>query len=110
MQWAQIGITQARTAAASPLPGGSSRASLLASEMLKACWRSVVCRGGRRCKRLAVVESVALGDRRFVSVVRFERQLFLIGSSPASVTLLSQLRDEARSGERGTEESGEKNQ
>lgn len=45
-------------------------------------------------KVLWVRESAALGDRRFVSVVQFERQRFLIGSSASSVTLLSHLPDE----------------
>jgi len=30
-----------------------------------------------------VRESAALGDRRFISIIQFERQRFLIGSSPA---------------------------
>ena len=49
-------------------------------------------RSGR--KKLAVRESAGLGERRFVSVVQYERQRFLIGSSPGSVTLLTQLPDE----------------
>jgi flagellar biogenesis protein FliO len=47
---------------------------------------------GKR-KALSVTATAALGDRRFVSVIQFEEQRFLIGSSPASVTLLSQLPD-----------------
>jgi|ERR1700722_8427397 flagellar biosynthesis protein FliO len=42
---------------------------------------------------LVVRESAALGDRRFVSVIQFECQRFLIGCSPSSVTLLAQLPD-----------------
>lgn len=45
-----------------------------------------------KAKRLAVSETVALGDRRFVAVIEFEGQRFLIGSSPSAVTLLSRLR------------------
>ena len=45
-------------------------------------------------KTLFVYETAALGNQRFVSVVQFERQRFLIGSSSASVSLLAQLPDE----------------
>jgi flagellar biogenesis protein FliO len=63
---------------------------------LKVLWRSVIRRAGisRQHKALAVRETATLGDRRFVSVVQFERQRFLIGSSPSSITLLAQLPDE----------------
>ena len=44
-----------------------------------------------KAKLLAVNETVALGDRRFVSVIEFEGQRFLIGSSPAAVTLIAKL-------------------
>jgi flagellar biogenesis protein FliO len=78
-------------------------------------WRSWLGRVGSKRKRLAVRETAALGDRRFVSVIQFERQRFLIGSSPSSVTLLSPLPDEPASAEeaevesRNKKESGEKN-
>ena len=51
---------------------------------------------GESPKFLLVSETSALGDRRFVAVVQFERQRFLIGSSPFSVTLLARLSDAAR--------------
>ncbi len=78
----------------------------LAAGRLLAWCRSVIGRVGirRRGKALAVRETAALGDRRFVSVIQFERQRFLIGSSPSSITLLAQLRDESAGGET----SGEK--
>ena len=61
--------------------------------------RSWVCRAGSKRKELSVRETAALGDRRFVSVIQFERQRFLIASSPSSVTLLAQLSDESPSSE-----------
>jgi len=86
-----------------------TRTSALAAERLKVfwrsaiwrspIWRSLVRRAGSRRKTLSVRETAALGDRRFVSVIQFERQRFLIGSSPSSVTLLSQLPDESPSAE-----------
>src|SRR5208283_548805 len=94
-----------------------TRISALGVERLKAfgrsaiwrslVWRSLVSRAGSRRKTLSVRETAALGDRRFVSVIQFERQRFLIGSSPSSVTLLSQLPDESIGGEVAAEPSRE---
>src|SRR5271157_6631995 len=70
-----------------------------------AVWKTWVGRARSKRKTLAIRETAALGDRRFVSVIQFERQRFLIGSSPSSVTLLSQLPDESG----GAEVNGEKN-
>ena len=63
----------------------------------------------RQRKALSVRETAALGERRFVSVIQFERQRFLIGSSPNSVTLLSQLPDDSAGGEPAGEKTGGKN-
>jgi len=62
-------------------------------------WKSLLCRAGSKRKTLSVRETAALGDRRFVSVIQFEHKRFLIGSSPAAITLLSQLPDESPSPE-----------
>jgi hypothetical protein len=62
-------------------------------------WKSLISRAGRKHKTLAVRETAALGDRRFVSVIQFECQRFLIGSSPSAITLLAQLPDESHGGE-----------
>lgn len=86
----------------------SPRFFTLAGERLKILWRSLVRRAGSKRKTLSVRESAALGDRRFVSVVQFERLRFLIGSSSSSVTLLAQLPAESAGGEESREESGEK--
>jgi flagellar biogenesis protein FliO len=45
--------------------------------------------------RLKIEETLALGDRRFVSILRAEDELFLLALSPGGITLLSRL--EARS-------------
>jgi flagellar biogenesis protein FliO len=68
-------------------------------------WKSLVSRTRGQHKALSVGESAPLGDRRFVSVIQFERQRFLIGSSPSSVTLLAQLPDRPSIGEETREES-----
>jgi len=79
-----------------------SRLWALAAARLK-----VFLRGRSQRKALSVRETAALGDRRFVSVIQFERQRFLIGSSPSSVTLLAQLPDESASSEMSGEASRE---
>ena len=61
----------------------------------KTSWRALVAHARRAPKALVVSETAALGDRRFVAVVQFEQQRFLIGSSPSSVTLLASLPDAA---------------
>jgi flagellar biogenesis protein FliO len=55
-----------------------------------------------RLRQLRLRESLALGERRFVAVVEFEQQRFLIGGTSSSVALLSQLPDtNTRMNERG---------
>ncbi len=67
-------------------------------------WRELIARTRRAPKALIVSESATLGDRRLVSVVQFERQRFLIGCGPSTVTLLARLPD-ARSGEANSTET-----
>ncbi len=66
-------------------------------------WQRV---GGQRgqAARLSVLESRSLGHRQVIYVVGYERERFLIASSPGSVTLLSHLGtapDESASGAPG---------
>jgi flagellar biogenesis protein FliO len=42
-------------------------------------------------KRLRVVETVSLGEKRFVALVSVEGRQFLIGGGAASVSILAQL-------------------
>jgi flagellar biogenesis protein FliO len=49
---------------------------------------------------LLVKETAGLGERRFVAVLQFERQRFLIGGSPGTVTLLAHLPEEEPMGDR----------
>jgi flagellar biogenesis protein FliO len=74
---------------------------------LKVLSRSVFRAAGRTRKALSVRETAALGDRRFVSVIQFERQRFLVGSSPTSVTLLAQLPDQPGIGDQCGKACGE---
>jgi flagellar biogenesis protein FliO len=48
----------------------------------------------RKQRALFIKETAGLGERRFVAVLQFERQRFLIGGSPGSVTLLAHLPEE----------------
>lgn len=44
-------------------------------------------------KRLRVCESVSLGDKRFLAIVRVDSESFLLGGSTASVSMLAKLND-----------------
>jgi flagellar biogenesis protein FliO len=60
---------------------------------LSSLWRQVGT--GSKSRRLRVCESLSLGEKRFVAVVQFETQQFLIGGGPASVNLLARLGETA---------------
>jgi len=45
----------------------------------------------RKPRRLELCETLSLGDKRFVAVVRFEDQHFLIGGAVNSVALLAHI-------------------
>jgi hypothetical protein len=42
-------------------------------------------------RRLRVIETISLGDKRFVAVVQVDKLQFLIGGGPTAVALLAQL-------------------
>jgi len=42
-------------------------------------------------RRLRLCESLSLGDKRFVAVIQFESQQFLVGGSAGSIALLARL-------------------
>ncbi len=103
-------IPQPKLAPVKIMPTGARTNSGLvrfASHRLKVLWRFVVSRAGSKRKALLVRETAALGERRFVSVIQFERQRFLVGSSASTVTLLAQLPDEPQSGEKCGGKSGD---
>ena len=45
----------------------------------------------RRERSLRLVESLALGDRRFLAIVAVEGRRFLVGGAAGSIALLTQL-------------------
>jgi len=73
---------------ASPI-GGAPPAAVRVFTKLRALWR-----WQKKRKALIVQETASLGERRFLAVVQFERQRFLIGAGPNSITLLSLLPDQ----------------
>lgn len=56
-------------------------------------WLTVCCRpwGARRQRQLRLCENLALGERRFLSVVECGQQRFLVGGSANSVAVLAEL-------------------
>jgi Flagellar biosynthesis protein, FliO len=75
----------------SPTPWQSALAFV--QRMWAASGGRVVARvsSARSPRRLRLCEAVPLGDKRFVAVVQFERNRFLIGGAPNSVVLLTRL-------------------
>jgi flagellar biogenesis protein FliO len=45
----------------------------------------------RRVRRLRLCETLSLGNRGFIAVVRYEEQQFLVGGTNTSIALLAQL-------------------
>jgi flagellar biogenesis protein FliO len=54
--------------------------------------------GGRRQRQLRLCENLALGERRFLSVVECGQQRFLLGGSPSSLVVLAELATDASPG------------
>jgi flagellar biogenesis protein FliO len=48
-------------------------------------------RVSRKPRRLRLCESLSLGEKRFVAVIHYEGQQFLIGGSASSLNLLARL-------------------
>ncbi|MGH9466238.1 MAG: flagellar biosynthetic protein FliO [Terriglobales bacterium] len=46
---------------------------------------------GRRQRRLRLLETLALGERRFVGLVMVDGRELLVGATPHSMTLLAEL-------------------
>jgi hypothetical protein len=60
-----------------------------------ACWRIWAAiesrRATQRRRTLRVVETVAMGEKRFVAILQVEEQRFLVGGGSAGVSLLAKL-------------------
>ncbi len=57
-------------------------------------WQKTVRLGQRSPKRLRLCESLPLGERRFVAVVEFDTERFLVGGTASSMVLLSRLAED----------------
>lgn len=56
------------------------------------CWWARIARLGRKSpRRLRLAETLPLGDRRFVAVIEFDRDRFLLGGTSSSLVLLARL-------------------
>jgi len=82
--------------------GALQQHTLRIGERLRKVFRMLTIR--RRERSLRLCETVALGDKRFVAVVQFERQRFLLGVTPQSVSLLQAVgeREDPSAGENST--------
>ena len=47
----------------------------------------------RRLRRLRICETLSLGERRFLAVVEFDHQEFLVGGTGSSLSLLARMQD-----------------
>jgi flagellar biogenesis protein FliO len=56
-------------------------------------WKRTLRVSRRAPKQLRLRESLPLGERRFVAVVEFEKERFLLGGTSSSLVLLSRLAD-----------------
>lgn len=81
----------AQSAAHSPTKHESLLLTLWARVSL--LWQRTATRG--KYRRLRLRESLALGEKRFVAVIEFESQQFLIGGGAGSVNLLARLDETA---------------
>jgi hypothetical protein len=81
--------------------GASLKAVRQATGLLSQLWLWIQAKKLERTKlrRLQVVETVSLGEKRFVAVVQVDSMQFLIGGGPTAVSLLAQLNSAETFGE-----------
>jgi flagellar biogenesis protein FliO len=61
-----------------------------------------------RRRRLRLCETLSLGNRGYLAVVRYQEEQFLVGGTNSSISLLAQLRAPARFEEDAAEDDHEK--
>jgi flagellar biogenesis protein FliO len=47
--------------------------------------------GGRNARRLRLCETLSLGEKRFIAVVEYDRQKFMVAGTPQQISLLQRL-------------------
>jgi len=77
--------------AESPVTSLPESAWALARKNLAQWARHVV--KARKSRRLRVCETLSLGERRFLAVIEFDHQEFLVGGSGNSLELLARLHE-----------------
>jgi len=79
---------------ANPTSLGSPRLETTWSGALKEVWEwARRALGQRKPRRLRVRETLSLGDKRFLAVIEFDHQEFLVGGSGNSLALLARLHE-----------------
>ena len=79
---------------------GGTQSETAWSAALKDVWgRARRALRPRRARRLRVRETLSLGDKRFLAVIEFDRQEFLVGGSGNSFALLARLQGDMVIGE-----------
>lgn len=70
-----------------------SHAGMRAKASISHSWKYIRTQQVARssCKRLQVAETVSLGEKRFVAVIRVDGREFLVGGGATNVALLTQL-------------------
>jgi flagellar biogenesis protein FliO len=77
-----------------PTSPGSTGLDTTWTAAFKEVWgRARRALGPRKARRLRVRETLSLGDKRFLAVIEFDRQEFLVGGSGNSLALLARLHE-----------------
>jgi flagellar biogenesis protein FliO len=71
----------------------SSVPEAVGAAALKNLWHWLGSAVKPRRRRLRVCETLSLGERRFVAIIEFDRQEFLVGGSGNSLELLARLEE-----------------
>lgn len=66
---------------------GTARWAILRAVQTASCGM----RARRKTKRLELCDTVSLGDKRFIAVIQFEGERFLVGGAAQSVSMLARL-------------------
>jgi len=79
--------------ASTALPATSPPQAVWAATLRNLSRRILSAVQPRKSRRLRVCETLSLGERRFVAIIEFDRQEFLVGGSGNSLELLARLHE-----------------
>lgn len=97
-------IARGRNACGSECAAVNSTIWNRVSEFFRRCLAAMPSRAE---KRLKLCETLSLGERRFVAVVRYREQQFLVGGTGQTIALLAHLPPAERD-ERGSDDGNSK--